>query len=137
VYRIVIILFCLLALGCNNDRQIYKTIKNGDLTVTWYRELSGDNSVGFVGAEVNGREDTLISCDGRLITDVYFRKDTVVIRVFGMQDHFAYTQKGSDHGYIIAPQNATYREWLQHYHPELVERSDKGLIADPKKNEVN
>jgi len=137
VHRIVIILFCLLVFGCNNDRQIYKTIKSGDLTITWYRELSGDNSVGFVGAEVNGREDTLMSCDGRLITDIYFRKDTVVIRVFGMQDHFAYTQKGSDHGYIIKPQNATYREWLQHYHPELVERLDKGLITDPTKNEVN
>jgi len=137
VYRIVIILFCLLVVACTDNRQIYKTITNGNLTVTWYRELTGDGSVGFVGAEVDGKQDTMLSCDGRLITDVYFRKDTVVIRIYGMQDHFAYTQKESDHGYIVKPQNATYREWLQHYHPELVEKFDRGLIADPGKNEVN
>jgi hypothetical protein len=137
VRRIVIVLFCLFAFSCNDNRQVYKTIKSGDLTVTWYRELSGDQSVGFIGGEVNGKEDTLLSCDGHLITDVYFSKDTVVIRVFQMQDHFAYTQKGREHDYIVKPENATYREWLQHYHPELVERLDKGLIADPTKNEAN
>ncbi|HEX3387170.1 MAG TPA: hypothetical protein VHS53_18350 [Mucilaginibacter sp.] len=123
-----------MAVSCADNRQVYKTIKNGDLTVTWYRELSGNNSVGFVGAELNGKEDTLLSCDGRLITDVYFKKDTVVIRVFQMQEHFAYTQKDKDHGYVIKPENATYREWLKHYHPEEVERFDKGLMIDPPKD---
>jgi hypothetical protein len=74
VYRIIVIIFFLLAVSCADNRQVYKTIKNGDLTVTWYRELSGNNSVGFVGAELNGKEDTLLSCDGRLITDVILRK---------------------------------------------------------------
>lgn len=137
MYRIVIIFFCLITAGCSNNRHVYKTIKKGDLTVTWYREISRHASVGFVGAEVNGREDTLLSCGGGLITDVYFKKDTVVIRVFRMQENVAYTQKDKDHGYIIKPENATYREWLQHYHPEQVDRLDKGLIADPTKNEAN
>ena len=137
MYRIIILFFCLAAVSCNNNRQIYKTIKNGNLTITWYREPSGNGSVGFVGAEVNGKEDTLLSCDGHLITDVYFRKDTVVIRVFQMQEHVAYTQKEKDHGYVIKPENASYREWLQHYHPEQVQRLDKGLLADPNGSTVN
>ncbi|MBS1531533.1 MAG: hypothetical protein JSU01_14590 [Bacteroidetes bacterium] len=137
MYRVIIIVFCLLAVACTDNRQVYKTIKNGDLTITWYRKISAGKIVGFVGAEVNGKEDTLLSCDGRLITDVYFRKDTVVIRVFQMQEHFAYTQKGKDHGYIIKPENATYREWLQHYHPEEVGRFDKGLMTDPIKDQMN
>jgi hypothetical protein len=113
---------------------VFKIIKSGDLTITWYRKHAAGQLVGFVSAEVNGKEDTMLSCDGRLITDVYFKKDTVVIRVFQMPDHFAYTQKDKDHGYIIKPENATYREWLLHYHPEQVERYDKGLMPDATKD---
>ena len=133
-YRTIIILFCLFICGCKDDRQIFKKISRGDLAVTWYRELFADKTIAFVGSEYKGREDTLLSCAEPLITDVYFRKDTIVIRVYAMPDHFAYTLKGKDHGYIIKPENATYREWIAHYHPEDIDRLDKGLINDPAVN---
>jgi hypothetical protein len=136
-YRVAIVLLCSVICGCKNDRQIFKKISKGDLTVIWYRELFADKTIAFVGSEFKGKEDTLLSCGEPLITDVYFRKDTVVIRVYQMSEHFAYTQKDKDHGYIIKPENATYREWVAHYHPEDIERLDKGLIADPAKDQTN
>ena len=133
-YRIAIILVCLSVCGCKRDRQVFKKISSGDLTVTWYRELFADKTIAFIGAEFKGKEDTLLSCAEPLITNIYFRKDTIIIRVYDMSDNFAYHQKDKDHGYIIKPENATYREWLAHYHPEDVERLDKGLINDPAAN---
>ena len=134
LYRIVTVFFFICVCGCKNDRQIFKKISNGDLTVTWYRELFADKTIAFVGSEFKGSEDTLLSCAEPLITDVYFRRDTIVIRVYQLSEHFAYTLKGKDHGYIIKPENATYREWVTHYHPEDIERLDKGLITDPTDN---
>ena len=130
-FRTGIIFFCVIVAGCKNDRRIFKKISNGDLTVTWYRELFADKTIAFVGSEFKGKEDTLLSCAEPLITDVYFRRDTIFIRVYQLSEHFAYTLKGKDHGYIIKPENATYREWITHYHPEDIERLDKGLITDP------
>jgi hypothetical protein len=131
--RITPVLIYLFICGCKNDRQVFKKISSGDLTVTWYRERFPEKTVAFVGSEFQGKEDTLLSCAEPLITDIYFRKDTIIIRVYEMSDHFAYNQKDKDHGYVIKPENATYREWLAHYHPENLERFDKGFISDPEK----
>lgn len=85
----------------------------------------------FLSAEYKGEEDTLLRCTDPGITDIYFKRDTIMVRVFQLSDDFAYYKKRNDHGYVLKLENATYREWLMHYHPEDVKRLDKKLISDP------
>jgi len=117
--------------SCGNKRQVFKTIKQGDLKVTWYRESYISNTMAFLSAQYKGEEDTLLRCPDSDITDIYFKKDTIIVRVFQLSGDFAYDKKDKDHGYVLKLEDATYREWLMHYHPENVPMFDKKLIIDP------
>jgi hypothetical protein len=117
----------LILAGCQNNRQIIQSITKASVTICWYREsyLTGTRAfVSFTGAD--DKETILFSNNDITTTNIDTKSDSLIISGYHMDSlEMAKVQKTID-GYKIILRKATYREWVNHYHPGGTFQSIKG-----------
>ncbi len=111
----ICLLICFSA--CENKRQVFKTVHLNAADIYWYRESYISNTRAFVTLENSGNIDTLINCNDGGITDLAVSKDTVIIKIFDLKNWVIYNKKTKAGKFMVICKDATYQEWLDHYHP--------------------
>ena len=114
---IAVVLISLFLWNCGNKRLVIKEIKQGDLTITWYRESYISNTRAFVGVEIKGVEDTALVCDDGNITNIELKNNSVFIKMYQLASAGILQQKNKIGQYAITLKEASYEEWFKHYHP--------------------
>lgn len=115
--KVIFIVVSVLFLACENKRHIIKKIHQKSFDIIWFRESYIENTRAFVTFEEGGAIDTILSGNDADITDIKLLKDTVLIKVFRLKYFGIYSKKNTVKNYSVVLKDASYNEWVQHYHP--------------------
>jgi hypothetical protein len=110
---------------CGNSKLDLKTVRNNDLTVSWYRESYVSSTKVFVSAETSNTEEIILDCQDGVITAVSIVQDTIKIKLYGGKKDIYAQLPSVDKFHVKIDSSVTYQEWNRYYHPELYNKSSK------------